>query len=72
MTRTKDLQTPFAKVDYLHLVKKEQGSIKRSSSSSLISKIPVYKALRDLVMNRVKKQQGMTLLINENTDDDTC
>ena len=68
MTRSKEAKTPFAKVDYLHLVKKEQPM--KKPSSSLISKIPVYLALRDIVMGKVNKQQGMSELINVRTDDE--
>ena len=59
MTRKREI-TPNTG-NYLHLIKKDQVSKKKSS---LVSKIPVYKALRQLLLRRVNGQ-GMKELVNE-------
>ena len=60
MTRKREI-TPNTG-NYLHLIKKDQVSKKKSS---LVSKIPVYKALRQLLLRRVRNGQGMKELVNE-------
>ena len=58
MTRVKETKEQSTTSSALHLIKKDQSLKKKTS---IASRIPVYKALRELLMRRA----GMKQLINE-------
>ena len=62
-TMTRCIQKIKSSVDYLHLVKKDD---RKTAAASTTSKIPVYKALRNLIFRRKLRAEHEELVNKRN------